>query len=177
MKILALIGSPRKDGNTDLLVEQILEAGRAKGHTGEKLYLYDYRISPCVDCRQCKKGELVCCIKDGMQQIYPKMETADLLVFGTPLYWYGPTAKMKLLIDRMRPYVANGLLKGKKGVVVAPAAEGAEACASMVEMFRLCFEYLGIEFVGKIFASAYDKGEVLECPEALERARELGASL
>jgi multimeric flavodoxin WrbA len=74
MKILALIGSPRKKGNTDLLVGQILEGNKAKGHTTEKLYLYDYTISLCVDCRSCKKGDYVCCLNDEMQQIYAKME-------------------------------------------------------------------------------------------------------
>jgi len=49
-----------------------------------------------------------------MKKIYPKMEKADLILFGTPNYWYGPTGKMKLLIDRMRPFVANKKLKGKK---------------------------------------------------------------
>ena len=50
MKILALIGSPRQEGNTDLLVEQILEGSKTKGHTTKKLYLYDYAISLCTDC-------------------------------------------------------------------------------------------------------------------------------
>ena len=64
MKILALIGSPRKGGNTDLLVDQILEGSRTKGHTFEKLYLYDYTISLCADCRNCKKGDYECYIND-----------------------------------------------------------------------------------------------------------------
>lgn len=73
MKILALIGSPRKEGNTDILVDQILKGAKTKGHTSEKLYLYQYKISPCIDCRRCKKGEHVCPIKDGMQKIYPEI--------------------------------------------------------------------------------------------------------
>jgi len=162
MKILALIGSPRKGSNTDALVEQILKGSRARGHTAEKLYLYDYMISPCVDCRNCKKGSYVCTVNDGMQRIYPKMEEADLIIFGTPLYWYGPTAKMKLLVDRMRPFVANRKLKGKKAVIVSPSAEGAKACGPLLEMFRLSFEYLGMEFAGKVLAKAYEKGEILK---------------
>jgi len=177
MKILALIGSPRRKGNTDALVEQILKGSRTKGHTTEKLYLYDYTISLCIDCRNCKKGDYVCCINDEMQQIYPKMEEADLIIFGTPLYWYGPTAKMKLLVDRMRPFVANGKLKGKKAVVVTPSAEGAKACGPLLEMFRMSFEYLGMEFAGKVLVKAYEKGEILTNKREMERAYELGASL
>ena len=76
MKILALIGSPRKKGNTNALVEQNHKGGRTKGHTTEKLFLYDYTLSLCIDCRNCKKGNNVCCKNDEMQKIYPKMEGA-----------------------------------------------------------------------------------------------------
>ena len=176
MKVLGLVGSPRRGGNTDLLVEELLKGARASGHETEKLYLYDYTISLCVDCRSCKKGDYVCCLNDEMQQIYRLMEGADVIVFGTPLYWYGPSGKMKLLVDRMRPFVENKRLGGKRAVVVVPSAEGADACGSLVEMFRLSFAYLGVEFVGVVFGLAYEKGEVAKRPEDLERAYELGAS-
>jgi len=111
-----------------------------------------------------------------MQRIYPLMEEADVIIFGTPVYWYGPTAKMKLLIDRMRPFVVNGKLRGKKAVVVAPSAEGAKACGPLVEMFRMSFEYLGMEFAGEVLVEAYEKGEILKNKRIMERAFELGAS-
>ena len=113
MKVLALIGSPRRGGNTDLLVEQVLEGAKTKEYATEKLYLYDYTISLCTDCRSCKKGDYVCCINDEMQQISAKMADADVIVFGTPIYWYGATAKMKMLLDRMRPFVENKKVEWK----------------------------------------------------------------
>lgn len=177
MKILALIGSPRKRGNTDILVEQMLEGSKARGHTSNTLYLYDYEISPCIDCRKCKKDDLVCPLKDRMQEIYPMMEEADLIIFGTPNYWYGPTGKMKLLIDRMRPFVANGKLKGKKAVVVTPAAEGPDACGPLMEMFRMSFDYLEMAFAGKILAAAYERGEIKENQKELKNAYDFGTSL
>jgi multimeric flavodoxin WrbA len=177
MRILALVGSPRKNSNTDTLVEETLNGFKVGGHTHEKIYLYDYEISPCMDCRNCKKDDCVCVIKDGMQDIYPKMDEADVIIFGTPNYWYGPTAKMKLLIDRMRPYIANKKLKGKKAVVITPAAEGASACGPLVEMFRMSFDYIEMEFAGKILAEAYDRGEIKSDPAVLKKAYDLGASL
>ncbi len=177
MKILALVGSPRIGSNTDILIEQILRGSETKGHTGEKLYIYNISISPCIDCRNCKKGSYVCPINDGMQEIYPKLEAADLIIFGSPLYWYGPTGKMKLFVDRLRPFIANGKLKGKKGVVVTPSEEGAEACGSLLEMFRKSFNYLGMEFAGKIFVRAYEKGEILGNQKELKKAYEFGCSL
>ena len=177
MNILALVASPRKGSNTDTLIEETIKGCGVNGHTTEKIYLYEYDISPCIDCRKCKKGDFVCIIEDGMQQVYPKMDAADLIIFGTPNYWYGPTAKMKLLVDRMRPYIANGKLKGKKAVVITPAAEGPDACGLIVEMFRMSFDYLEMEFTGKILAEAYERGEIKDDRKALKNAYDLGASL
>lgn len=177
MNILSLIGSPRKGSNTDLLVDQILEGSKKGKHSSEKLYLYDYEILPCIDCRACKRGDFVCPLNDGMRKIYPKMEKADLIVFGTPNYWYGPTGKMKLLIDRMRPFVANKKLKGKKWVIVSPSAEGPNSCRLLVETLRLSCDYLGMKSTGKILAKAYDRGEIKKDQKALKKAFEFGTAL
>jgi multimeric flavodoxin WrbA len=177
VKILALIGSPRVNGNTDLLVDQVLEGAKAKGIVTEKLYLYDFVISVCADCRSCKRGDCVCCLNDDMEKIYPLMIEADVIVFGTPVYWYGPSGKMKLLIDRMRPFVENKKLIGKRVVVVSPSAEGPVACGPMLEMFSGMFKYLKMEFVGKVLVKAYEYGIIAENKDELDRAFELGASL
>ena len=171
-----MIGSPRKGSNTDTLVDETLRSAEVGGHTCHKVYLYDVDISPCIDCRKGKKNKLVCALKDGMQELYPKMDKGDMILFGTPNYWYGPSAKMKLFIDRMRPYIANGKLKGKKAAVIIPAAEGPHACGPMIEMFRLSFDYLDMKFVGKVLAKAYERGEVKRNPETLKEAYDLGAS-
>ena len=177
MNILALIGSPRKGSNPDILVDQILRGSERAGHTSEKLYLYHYRISPCIDCRKCKKGNYVCPVNDGMQEIYPKMEKADLIIFGTPLYYYGATGMTKLLVDRMRPFSASKKLKGKRGVLVTPAALEPEACRPLVQMFRLTFDWLEMKFAGKLLATAREKGEIKKNQKTLEKAYRLGTSL
>jgi multimeric flavodoxin WrbA len=176
MKILSLIGSPRKGGNTDILVEKIMEGARTKGHSVGKIHLYDYEIRPCVDCRKCKRGDYSCALKDGMQDIYPLLTEADLIIFGTPVYWYGPTAKMKLLLDRLRPFIASEGMKGKKGVVVVPSEEGAGCCGPLLEMFRMSFHYLGMGWAGEILAQAYERGEIKKSPRELTSAHALGAS-
>ena len=177
MKVLALIGSPRKGSNTDILVDKILEGCKEKDYTFEKLYLYDLIISACTDCRLCKSDNYECAIKDDMQQIYPKMEKADVIIFGTPVYWYGPTGKMKLLIDRMRPFIASKKMQGKRGVLVVPSEEGPKACKALLEMFRMSFEYLGMRFVDSILATAYERAEVSSNTEDLNQAYNLGTSL
>jgi multimeric flavodoxin WrbA len=177
MKILGLVGSPRRGSNTDLLVSAILEGTSSNNHKTEKIYLYDFDIAACVDCRACKKGNFKCALRDSMQTLYPKLEEADLIVFGTPLYWYGPSAKMKLLIDRLRPFIASKGLKGKKAVLAIPSEEGAEACNHTIGMFTLSFEYLGIEMAGKLTPKASERAEIKEQPQTLKEALELGKAL
>lgn len=177
MKVLGLVGSPRKGSNTDLLVSKILEGASVGNHLTDKLYLYDLDISPCVDCRACKKGNYQCAINDDMQLLYPKLESAEVIVFGTPLYWYGPTAKMKLLLDRLRPYIASKKLKGKKAVVVIPSEEGSDACSLTLKMFELSFKYLEMDLAGTALPKAYEKAEVKTQPETLEAAFALGKKL
>lgn len=172
--MLGLVGSPRKGGNTDMLVGRVLEGCSVNGHTTEKIYLYDYTIKPCLDCRACKTGG-TCVLEDGMRGLYPRLQTADVIVFGTPLYWYGPAGQMKMLIDRMRPFIENGKLGGKKAVIVVPSEEGPSACRPLVQMLKKSFDYLGLGYGGGVLATAYEKGEVSQ--EDLKKAYELGESL
>jgi multimeric flavodoxin WrbA len=173
MKILALIGSPRRKGNTDLLVDAALAEAKKHGHTEEKLYLYDFEIKPCVDCRACKSGDLVCMLRDDMPKIYKAIDFADALILSTPIYWYGPTAKMKLLIDRLRPYVANRKLEGKKTYLIAPSEEGPSACGPLVDSLKMSYKYLGLVYGGEALITANEKGEVAGKPEEIEKARRL----
>ncbi len=177
MKVLGLVASPRKASNTDLLVSAILEGASQSGYATEKVHLYDVEIKPCVDCKTCKQGSYQCNLQDGMKTLYPKLEDADVVVFGTPLYWYGPSAKMKLLLDRLRPFVASKKLEGKKAVLVVPSEEGAEACRSLVDMFTLSFRYLGLDLAGVFLPKASERAEVLKQPHILAEAAQLGKNL
>jgi multimeric flavodoxin WrbA len=174
MKILGLVGSPRKNSNTDLLVTAILAGAAKNKHKTEKVYLYNVDISPCVDCRACKQGYLQCSLKDGMQTLYPMLEAADVVIFGTPLYWYGPSAKMKLLLDRLRPFIASKKLKGKKAVLVVPSEEGADACNHTVGMFNMSVGYLEMDLVSVLLPKTSELAEVKELPDVLHQARTIG---
>jgi multimeric flavodoxin WrbA len=177
MNVLGLVGSPRRGSNTDLLVSAILDGAAANNQTVDKVYLYDVDIAPCTDCGACTQGDYKCALGDGMQTLYSKLEEADVIVFGTPLYWYGPTAKMKLLVDRLAPFILSGKLKGKKAVLVIPSEEGADACNFAVGMFTLSFKYLGMDLVGKLLPKALERAEVREQPQTLNEALKLGKNL
>ncbi len=175
--VLALIGSPRKGGNTDLLVDKIIEGASSRGHLCRKLYLYEFDILPCIDCRACKRGSFTCTLDDSMQMIYSELQNADIIIFGTPIYWYGPTGKMKLLIDRLRPFISSGIMKGKKALVVVPSEEGPDCCKLLIDMFRMSLHYLGVELAGTIMVKAYERGEIAGNPEELRKAYNLGFNL
>ena len=174
MKILGLVGSPRKKSNTDLLVSAILDGASKNEHATEKVYLYNFKIEPCLDCKACKKGTFQCILKDSMAKLYLKLEKADVIVFGTPLYWYGPSAKMKLLIDRLRPYVASKRLKGKKAILVVPSEEGAEACNLTVGMFSSSCNYLEMNLMSVLLPKASERAEVKTQPQTLKEAFTIG---
>lgn len=177
MTVLGIVGSPRKGSNTDILVETILEGAQNAGHMVSKVHLYDHDLGPCIDCRGCKKDALVCIVDDGMQEIYGLLDAADVIVFGTPVYWYGPSGPMKMLIDRLRPYFASGRLGGKRAVVAAPAGDGPGDADLLVELLRRVCAALKMELAGVVLGTAYDRREILSDGEAMNTAREIGASL
>lgn len=177
MKILGLVGSPRKGSNTDLLVNALLEGAAQVGYAIEKVYLYDLEIEACIDCKMCKNDKFQCVLRDDMSKVYPKLEDADVIVFGTPLYWYGPSAKMKLLVDRLRPFIVSKKLRGKKAVLVVPSEEGADACNLTVGMFNLSLKYLDMELAAVLLPKASERAEVKTQPQTIKNAIEIGSSL
>jgi len=160
MKIEILTGSPRRNGNTAILARLLKEKLKKEGHTINITSLYDFKIKPCIDCRGCKKDKLICSLDDDMPEIYRKLDASDIIVIGTPIYWYGPSAMTKLLIDRLRPYFVNRILEGKKGALLLPAGDGEKDTGLTVLMLKKTFETLGMIYMGCVTAKAYDAGEV-----------------
>ena len=103
MKTLVIIGAARPNGHTRKMVDLFLE-----NLDGEKEIIDAYRtdVKPCMDCRYCWKTK-ACVIKDGMQDIYQKIEEADNILLASPMYFHSITGKMKALIDRFQVYWAG----------------------------------------------------------------------
>lgn len=158
--VLIINGSPRKKGNTALMGDYLIQYAQKVGFSTEKIYLYDYKFEACIDCRACKTGKLLCTVKDDMQQLFPKIDQADILVFSTPIYWLAPTGKMKSFIDRLRPYFGNKKLRDKLAIILMAAHSGSEDSDLTEEMFRRSFDFLEINNVGSVTAKAYDIGDV-----------------
>ena len=105
-KLLAIMGSPRKGGNTDVLVDEAMDAFVAAGGEAEKVVVNKLNIKPCQWCGACQKGDgldIVCIQQDDMTELYQKVFEADAMIWATPIFMWSPTAQMKLFLDRLFP--------------------------------------------------------------------------
>ncbi len=178
IRVLGVIGSPRRNGNTHILIDKVLEGAKSEGADIDSLFLNDYKISECDGCHACWKG-LECSKKDDMNKLYQKIIDADALVFGTPVYWYGPTALMKMFIDRFVYFNCpenREKIKGKSGAVVIPFEEEDEkASLTTVEIFEMSLGYLEMNLKDVLLAPGVGyKGQILEKKIILERAYNIG---
>ena len=180
MKVLGVVGSPRKGGNTDILVDRVLLGAQEKGNTTNKILLNDLNIKPCQACMSCKKTGR-CVIDDDMQDIYAQILESQCLVLGTPIYWLGATAQMKTFIDRWYALLDANYktkLKGKSAAIIAVCGAPETSMTDFtVQAFEKMFGFIGIELRGKIITSARERAEVLKNKSVLEKAFSLGTRL
>jgi len=180
-KILAVVGSPRRNGNTHILASKIAEGARAKGAAVDEIFLGELSIAECDGCHVCWNSK-DCSKKDDMQAVYPRIITSDSIIFGTPVYWYGPTALMKAFIDRFVYFncpANREKIRGKSAAIAVPFEEDdPETAGGIVEFFEKSLEYLQMKLLGKIIVPGVSKkGDVRRKPESLQQAYELGQSL
>jgi multimeric flavodoxin WrbA len=178
VKILGVVGSPRKKGNTHLLVSKILDGAREKGAKTEILFLNDLTIRECDGCHVCWKGKQ-CSKKDDMNKVYPKIIQSDVIIFGTPVYWYGPTALMKCFIDRFVFFNCpenRAKITGKSAVIAVPfEEENPKTAHLLVKFFEKSLDYLEMDLIGKLLAPGVSKrGDILAKEDLLEKGYRLG---
>ena len=181
-RIAAFLGSPRPHGNTDTLAEAVLDGARESGFEAECFALRALKIHPCTGCELCWKKGRPCIFKDDGAMLYDTMARADVFLFATPVYWYGPTAIMKAFLDRLVVFntpEGRPRVKGKAAVLVSAWEEkGMRAAEPMVRLFELGFEYLELRFTNRLLVDALGpKDAIHQRPDALERARAMGRSL
>jgi multimeric flavodoxin WrbA len=179
--ILALQGSPRLKGNTRILVDAVLEGAHARGAAVERVDLAKLSVQECDGCLACWKGK-DCPKQDDMNGLYPRIVEADAIVFGTPVYWYGPTALLKAVVDRFVYFNCpenRAKVRGMAAALVIPYEEtDPDTVAPVITLFEKSLAYLEWKLVGQVIAPGVGKlGEVRERPEYLEQARELGTRL
>jgi multimeric flavodoxin WrbA len=181
VKMLAVMGSPRKGGNTDILVSRIAQGARAGGAEVEIVRLGECSVQECNGCHACWRTG-VCSKNDDMRRLYPRIIEAEVIVFGTPVYWYGPTALMKAFIDRFvyfncpenRPGV-----RGKKAVVALVLEEDNQATwQPVLDFFNKSLTYLEMTLAETVVVPGVGgRGEITGRPDRLEQAEQLGRTL
>lgn len=173
-QVLGIVGSPRRKGNTDLLVDEVLNGARDVGGATSKVILDALDIRPCKGCFACSETG-VCVQDDDMAELVEQMKASQVWVLGTPIYWWGPSAQFKAFLDRWVS-ISREHFRGKRVVLAIPMGGGSESYARhTVGMLRDVFDYLGIQHVATVLAPGFGKrGEVKTAQTILDLARQAG---
>jgi len=177
-KVLILSTSPRRNSNSEALAEAFARGAAENGHDVELITLRGKELRFCQGCFACQKTGK-CVLRDDMQEIVPKMEQADVLVFATPIYYYEMSGQMKTLLDRGNPlFVAD--YRFRDVYFLASAAEDEdfvpERARSGLEGWIECFPKARL--AGMVFGGGVtETGEMKNRPEKLQEACDLGRSL
>lgn len=171
-KVLAIVSSPRRGGNSETLADQFISGAREAGLMAEKVCLRDKKISPCIACEACLKNGGTCVQKDDMAEILQKIIEADVIALSTPVYYYSVSAQLKMMIDRT--LAGGGKMKNKEFYFIATAADGEHAMeCTMNDMqgFVNCIPDSVVK--GKVYGTAFAVGEIKGKPE-MEQAYAYG---
>jgi len=188
--VLGFSGSPRKGGNSDVLLTHILDSVRRKGISAENILLREHKIGPCIGCEKCRKDKICTGLDDDMSTLYPKIITAQGLVLVTPVHNYNVTAWIKAFIDRLycfydfsddrpRKWKSRLAHQNRKALIAAVCEQdSAKDMGVTLDAMCLPLKALGFEIIGELpVMSVFDKGEILDKPMVLKMAANLGSDL
>ncbi len=185
--ILVISGSPVKNGNTTTLVKWFSEGAQSKGaHVQVVPVAYlKYKATGCTSCRACQRSEKYeCVINDDAKPVLAKMAHADVIVMATPLYFYGPSAQLKLVLDRMfslfkwdnKAGTMKTPLKKKKLVLIGSAYENI-GLDTLEKPFALMAAYSEMKFVSFLVPNAGESGDIKENSVLRKRAVAFGKKI
>jgi multimeric flavodoxin WrbA len=184
-KAVIISGSPKKHGNTAMLVEWFIEGLRSKGCRVElvRAAFLKYRAVGCISCRLCQtRKEYGCVVADEASPVLARMAEADIIVFATPLYFFGMSAQSKIIMDRMfslykwdnRMNTMKTPLKGRTLALLASAYEG-EGMSCLEKPFKITADYSGMKFASLLVPHAGVSGKVEKrVPSAKRKAIAFG---
>jgi len=187
-KILAIYGSPRRNGNTSLLLKKAVQGSIEAGAEVEEIILRDLNMSPCLEIYTCKKTGR-CVIQDDFQKVYDKLLECHGLMLASPIFFYAVNAHTKILMDRCQSLWARKYwLKkspaekpevGRKGLFIsAGATKGKKLFDGTLLSIRYFFEALDMKLWKSLLYRGLDlKDDVLKHPEYLEEAYCAGKEL
>lgn len=175
MKILVVTGSPRRDGNTEIMAEAFTEAAMDRGHDVSVWKLSDKKVGPCLGCEYCISHGGVCVQKDDMNEILKDVYTTDMLVIVSPIYWFDVSAQTKCFIDRLYGMAQKGLNISSMAMLLDSGSPGVYA-AAQEQLNGIC-SYLKWENKGMITAPHMKEKGSIRQTDALQRVRAFAESL
>lgn len=185
MKILAILGSPRKNGDNAVIMEHFIKGAGQSGHQVDICRVYDMEMKGCTACYACTRGKTDICIhQDDFNAVHGKIVEADCLVFSTPVYFGHMTGPLKTFIDRLYTFLNEDFtlkhLPGKKFItIVTSGAPESQFCDKVTEFFTTWFgEFMKMEHKGSIVAGNLNQeGSIKQRKEVLDKAYELGKNV
>lgn len=177
MRITILIGSPRKDGNTELLA-QAFAKGAQKNNQVTIISVSDHNVLPCIGCNSCYHSDGNRCFQqDDMSVIYSRLLETDMLVIASPVYFYGISAQLKTVIDRLHTPMRDKFAIKKAALLLVGAADLPEMFDAVLTQYDLTLKFFGIVDMGNVLVRGVrEKGDI-NGNKALNDAFDLGASV
>lgn len=181
-QILVLCGSPRRGGNSDLLAQAFADAAKQAGHTAELFFAAANPVSGCLVCERCWENSGAPCVqKDAMQQLYPLLNTADVIVFSTPLYYFGFSAQLKAVIDRFYPLSKEGKAEvfadKQTFLIICGASEDEVDYEAVTQHYETLVDYLGWEDCGVLAVQGVQEKGAVKNTDWMDAVRELVQAL
>ncbi len=188
IKILAIYGSPRRKGNTSLLLKRSVQGAIEAGAEIEEIFLRDLKMSPCLEIYGCKKTGR-CVIQDDFQDVYDKILSCQGIILASPMFFYMVSAHTKILMDRCQSLWVKKYWMGKKSVekkenirkglfISAGATKGKRLFDGALLGVRYFFDAIDIDLWKSIVYRGLDlEGDVLKHPEYLEESYHAGKEL
>ncbi len=185
MKVLGIYGSPRKGGNSDLLLDRALEGAGETGAEIRRVYVRELNLGGCRESGGCDKTGR-CVVQDDMQTVYPLLLESDAVILSSPIFFYNVPAQLKALIDRGQAMWSKRMIEktkeesgqyhGGKGYLIAVGATKGERLFDCAELTaRYFFDALDMSYVGGLFFRRLEKGDdALKRPEILDEAHAWG---
>ena len=176
-KILIVHGSPRKNGNSQMLADAFAQGAISAGNEVTQVDVGQMKIGGCLACEYCFKHEGECVQKDAMQDIYPLLREHDTIVYAVPMYFYTWPAQIRAFQDRMFCGIAKPFGIKRAALLLCFEDKDITTAEGLVKSFRIATDYCKQENLGEVLVNnVYEKGAIEGNP-GLEEARKLGASI
>jgi multimeric flavodoxin WrbA len=188
MKVLGIYGSPRRKGNSEVLLDKALEGAESANAEITKLYARDLKMIGCLECGGCDKTGK-CIVKDDMQGVYPMLESADAIILSAPIFFYGVPSQAKAVIDRGQACWRKRMItktkeqrktyeSGKGYLIAVGATSGKSLFDGAILTAKYFYDALDMSYEGELLVRNVDKkGAVLEHPEFLKEAYDFGVNI